>query len=95
MSDLSAGTFFLFGVVAAAASALGVWAYLRYGLQLERPWSSLRRLTGPTYVVVGLFELSAGYVTYLRGDGRFWLPVVLGIALVVGGGYYIGRRTIS
>jgi hypothetical protein len=55
----------------------------------------LRRWTAPTYVAVGLFELSAGILAFFADDGRFRLPVVLGLILIVGGGYYLGRRTFS
>ena len=95
MADVSPVALFFFGLALVAASTLGAWAYLRFGLAVERPLPQLRRWTGPTYIVVGLFELSAGFLTFVRGDGRFWLPVVFGLALTIGGGYYFGRRTIS
>ena len=85
MADLSALRLFAFGLALAVLSALGAWAYLRFVLQVERPWPHLRRWTAPPYVTVGLFELAAGYVTYLRGDRLFWLDALLGVVLVTGG----------
>lgn len=95
MAAVSPVVLCFFGLAVVGASTLGAWAYLRFGLAVERPLPYLRRWTGPTYVAVGLLELSGGTLAFWRGDGRFWLPIVLGLALTVGGGYYFGRRTIS
>ncbi|HEX5506329.1 MAG TPA: hypothetical protein VFW96_27175 [Thermomicrobiales bacterium] len=91
MGGISALGVFSLGLALALLSAAGAWLYLRFGLDVARPWPHLRRWTAPSYVAVGLFELSAGWLTHQRGDGRFWLPVLLGLALVGGAGYALAR----
>ena len=73
----------------------GSWVYFRIRPKLAGPLPGPRRWTAPTYVAVGLFELSAGIFAFFAGDERFWLPVVLGLILIVGGGDYLGRRRFS
>ncbi len=95
MNGVSPSALAFLGLVLVLGSTLGSWAYLRFRLKLADPLPRLRRWTAPTYVAVGLFELSAGILAFFAGDERFWLPVVLGLILIVGGGYYLGRRTFS
>lgn len=95
MTEISPVALAFFGLAVVLASTLGSWAYLRFGLRMDDPLPYLRRWTAPTHVVIGLFELSAGILAFFQGDSRFWLPIVLGLTLIIGGGYYLGRQTFS
>ena len=95
MNGVSPSALAFFGLVLVLGSTLGSWVYLRFRLKPADPLPRPRRWTAPTNVAVGLLELSAGILAFFAGDERFWLPVVLGLILTVGGGYYLGRRTFS
>lgn len=95
MGEVEPVALVFFGLAIVLASTVGSWVYLRFGLKAPDPVTHLRRWTAPTYVAVGLFELATGFLAFLREERLFWLPVVLGLALIIGGGYYLGRRTFS
>lgn len=52
-------------------STLRSWVYRRFRLKLAGPLPRLRWWTAPTYVAVGLFELSARILAFFGGDERF------------------------
>ncbi len=95
MVEISAAQLFAFGLAMAALSALAAWLYLRVVLEVERFWPHLRRWVAPPYVTMGLFELSAGYLTYRRGDGLFWLDALLGGVLAVVGLVFALRTPVG